>query len=101
MQPWQAYQKKYYETKLKTKVDEAWEKHLSAVPEGDGRKNRFDFRTQLVQRFYEDEPDCVKEEIEEYRQAIKSGTLTPDVNKKNMNLQMYVSFLATPHVSCY
>ncbi|KIL68679.1 hypothetical protein M378DRAFT_8154 [Amanita muscaria Koide BX008] len=32
MHPWQAYQNKFYDTKLRPKVDEAWKEYLDKVP---------------------------------------------------------------------
>jgi hypothetical protein len=102
MHPWQAYQNKYYDSKLRPIVEEAWEEYLSEFPEGEKpKKTLFEFRNQLVQKLYEDETDDIKQEVEEHRQMMKAGKTSPDVDEKNMALQMYVPFLARVSISRY
>ena len=92
--PWQAYQNKYYDTKLRPEVEKAWKQYLSEVPEGEKPKSLFEFRNQLVQKLYEEKLDSIKEKIEKHCQAMKKGILTSDVNITNRGFQTCVSFLA-------
>lgn len=95
VQSWQAYQNKYYDSTLRPKVEEAWKQYLSEIPEGQkSPKTLFEFRNQLVQKFYEDETDDVKREVEEHRLAMKAGKMASDANDKNGGMQMYVLLLA-------
>jgi hypothetical protein len=93
--PWQAYQNKFYSTKLKPKVEEVWEEYLNHVPEGQKPgKTLFEIRNQVVQKLYEEETDEVKQEVEEHRKKMKAGKAASDVTERNKELQMYVRFLA-------
>ena len=101
MQSWQAYQNKYYDSTLRPKVKEAWKQYLSEVPEGQKLpKTLFEFRNQLVQKFYEDEMDDVKCEVKEHCLVMKAGKMASNANNKNGGMQMYVLFL-TRVPSCY
>ena len=56
MQPWQAYLNKFQYTKLKEKIDEAWQQYLSEVPEGQKpEKTLFEIRNKVAQRLYQAE----------------------------------------------
>jgi hypothetical protein len=93
--PWQAYQNKFYSTKLKPKVDEAWKEYLNQIPEGQKPgKTLFEIRNHVVQKLYEEETDEVKQEVEEHRKKMKAGKSASGVTERNKELQMYVKFLA-------
>jgi hypothetical protein len=82
VQFWQAYQNKYYDSTLRSEVEEAWKQYLSELPEGQTLKTLFKFRNQLVQKFYEDETDDVKREVEEHRLAMKASKMASDANNE-------------------
>jgi len=67
LQPFQAYSQLYYEPKLKSIIDERYEKHLKAVPIPK-QKSVFAFRAAETKALYDAETDEVKQEVEEYRQ---------------------------------
>ena len=95
LQPWQAYQNKFYDTKLKHKVEESWKEYLGQFPKGQKpEKTLFEFRNQMVQKFYREETDEIKQEVEEHRQAMKASKMGSDVSDDNAKLQEYVPFLA-------
>jgi len=61
MQPWQAYLNKFQNTKLKEKIDEAWQQYLSEVPEGQKlQKMLFKIWNRLAQELYKAETAEVK-----------------------------------------
>lgn len=84
MQPWQAYLNKFQNTKLKEKIDDAWKKYLSKVPEdGKPEKTLFEIRNKVAQEQYEAESADVKQEVEEYRKRAKHNTGTTDLIERN------------------
>lgn len=95
LQPWQAYQNKFYETKLKHIVEESWSLYSGQFPKGQKpEKTLFEFRNQLVQKLYREETDEIKQEVEEHRQALKASKMASNVSDDNAKLQEYVPFLA-------
>jgi hypothetical protein len=97
VQSWQAYQNKYYNSTLRPKVEEAWKQYLSELPEGQTPKTLFEFRNQLVQKFYKDETNDVKREVEEHCLAMKAGKMASDSNDKNGGMQLFLARVP----SCY
>ncbi|KAI0245466.1 hypothetical protein BJV78DRAFT_1287779 [Lactifluus subvellereus] len=79
VQPWQAYLNKFQNTKLKEKIDEAWETYLSEVPEGQKpEKMLFEIRNKLAQQLYEAETAEVRWEVEEHRQKMRNSETSDD-----------------------
>lgn len=94
VQPWQAYQNKFYDAKLKPKVEEAWNRYLSEVPEGQKpAKTLFEVRNRVVRELYENETDEVKQEVEEHRKRMKADKLGLE-SIDNTTFQAYVPFVA-------
>ncbi|KIL55029.1 hypothetical protein M378DRAFT_18307 [Amanita muscaria Koide BX008] len=89
VQPWQAYLNKFQHTKLKEKIDEAWQKYLSEVPEGQKpEKSLFEIRNKLAQTLYEAETAEVRQEVEEHRKNMRSSNeVTSDVAARNKSFQ--------------
>lgn len=92
MQPWQAYLNKFQSTKLKKKIEDAWQECLKGVPEGEKpQKTLFEIRNKLAQKLYASETAAVKEEVEEHRKYMMSGgKQTSDVLERNKIFQGYV-----------
>ena len=63
-------------------------------------KTLFEFRKQLAQKFYENDVDDVKHEVEKHCLVMKAGKMASDTNNKNGGMQIYVLFL-TRFPSCY
>jgi hypothetical protein len=79
VQPWQAYLNKFQHTKLKDKIDDAWQQHLSEVPEGEkSEKTLFEIRNKLAQKLYAAETAEVKEEVEGHRKAMRDNNVDLD-----------------------
>jgi hypothetical protein len=93
VQPWQAYLNKFQHTKLKEKVDEAWQQYLSEVPEGQKpEKTLFEIRNKLAQQLYKAETAEVKQAVEEHRKQMKDRKDVPDLanlERNNRSLQRY------------
>jgi hypothetical protein len=90
MQPWQAYLNKFQHTRLKEKVDKAWEQYLSEVPEGQKpEKTLFEIRNKLAQQLYEAETAEVKQEVEEYRKSMRVNKEVTDLTERNRSFQRY------------
>lgn len=82
VQPWQAYLNKYHGSRLKEKVNDAWQEYLSTVPEGQRpEKTLFEIRNKLAQKLYEAEAAEVKQEVEEHRQKMKNGEDIDDTDR--------------------
>ena len=91
MQPWQAYLNKYQNTKLKDKIENAWQEYLSTVPEGQKlRKMLFEIRNRVAQEEYKVKEGVIKQEVEEDRQMMKHTPKTSNRRDKNKNFQVYV-----------
>jgi hypothetical protein len=96
--PWQAYQNKFYNTKLRPKVEEAWNEYLKQVPEGQKpKKTLFEIRNQVVRELYENETDEVKQEVEEHRKQMKAGKRGSDTAENNKAFQAYIPFAECPY----
>jgi hypothetical protein len=65
-QPYQAYSKLYYETKLKDIIDEKYKEHIDTTPKAE-QKGRFAFTSALTKSFYDAETDEIKNEVEIFR----------------------------------
>jgi hypothetical protein len=90
MQPWQAYLNKFQNTKLKGKIDNAWQEYLSEVPEGKKpKKTKFEIRNKLAQKLYAAETDVVKAEVEEHRKTMKNNKEMLDLVERNGSFQRY------------
>ena len=75
LQPFQAYSRLYYDTKLKPIIDEKYKEYTETVPE-DEQKTRFVFSAALTKTLFEAETEEVKREVEEFRKKQESlGTI--------------------------
>ena len=86
-QPWQAYLNKFQDTKLKELIDDAWQEHLSEVPDAEKRKTKFEIRNRVAQKMYEKETDEVKKEVEEHRLKMRDSSSDVDTVDRNKNFQ--------------
>lgn len=90
MQLWQAYLNKFQHTKLKEKIDEAWQRYLSEVPEGQKpKKTLFEIRNKLAQQLYKAETAEVKHEVEEHRKIMRANKEASDFSEGNRSFQRY------------
>lgn len=98
VQPWQAYLNKYQNTKLKDKIDDAWQEYLSTVPTGQKpKKTIFEIRNKVAQEQYRAEEADVKQEVEKHREEMKYGTGTTD-NKKFQRYARSPVNVTVPHL---
>jgi len=65
LQPFQAYSRLYYETKLKAIINEKLKEHTESVPKEE-QKTRFVFLTALTKELFDAETDEVKKEVEAF-----------------------------------
>jgi hypothetical protein len=99
LQPYQAYSHLYYESKLKTIIEERYKEHLEVVPTKD-QQSAFVFRTAETKALFDAETDEVKQEVEEYRQkkvedvAIKIEDLIEDTDAQDVSSQAEAAELA-------
>ncbi|KAH9955191.1 hypothetical protein BGW80DRAFT_1566314 [Lactifluus volemus] len=94
MQPWQAYLNKFQNTKLKEKIDKAWQQYLSEVPEGQKpEKTLFEIRNKLAQQLYEAETAEVKREVEEHRKSMRVNKEASDLAERNRSFQSSIDKL--------
>jgi hypothetical protein len=66
LQPFQAYSRLYYDTKLKDIIDAKFSEHTETVPVHE-QMTRFVFGAALTRTLYEAETEEVKKEVEVYR----------------------------------
>lgn len=72
LQPWQAYQKLFYRSKLKPIVDMAWEEYKSGLSVGTKPdKPRFVFINEKVQELFAAETEEVRAQVEAHRIKLK------------------------------
>lgn len=84
--PWQAYQKLYYEKKLKAIVDKEYAEYLKTVKEGEKPKTRIQIQTEISRREYGKESEQVQLMVEEYRM----GLMPEDANQsEEQRVQRY------------
>ena len=89
MQPWQAYLNKFQYTKLKEKIDEAWQQYLSEVPEGQkSEKTLFEIRNKVAQWLYQAETAEVKQEVEKHGKKARANEVS-DLAERNRSWQGY------------
>lgn len=88
MQPWQAYLNMFQHTKLKDKIDDAWNEHLIEVPEDQKNpKKLFGIRNKVAQKMYATETSDVKKEVKLRRREMMSDKETEDFIEKNKSFQ--------------
>jgi hypothetical protein len=88
VQPWQAYLRMFQHTKLKDKIEEAWEAYQNEVPEDqERRKTKFEIRNKVAQKLYAIETPAVKKEVEKQRQEMMSNKKTDDLDGRNKEFQ--------------
>ena len=88
VQPWQAYLNMFQHTKLKDKIDDAWNEHLIEVPEDQKNpKKLFGIRNKVAQKMYATETSDVKKEVELRRREMMSDKETEDFVEKNKSFQ--------------
>jgi len=90
MQPWQAFQKIYYESQLKSRFEEEWALYLEKV--SDEKKTQFEFRNECMQKWFEEADPEVKKEVEEFRSRLKEESLKEldDNDERNEGYAKYV-----------
>lgn len=78
LRPWQAFAKLFGE-ELKSRVDTEWQEYQNKNPnETYTTKDRFNFHNQKMQDWYEESDSEVKEQVEEFRQKYKEGSVEVD-----------------------
>jgi hypothetical protein len=76
----------YYETKLKSIIDEEYAAYLASVKDGEKPKTRIQIQTDVGRREYEKESDEVKTEVEAYRKSLTDG---PEDQSEEQRAQKY------------
>ena len=89
--PWQAYQKLYYEKKLKSIVDAEYETYVKTSKEGAKVKTRIQIQTEVCRREYEKESEEVKSEVEAYRKKLTGeGVVGLGGEQQALKYQRYI-----------
>lgn len=79
LQPWQAYQNLFYNSKLKPLVESAWETYRAQFPmDTKPPKTRFAVMNELIQELYAAETKEVREQVEAHRQKLKEKVYTKE-----------------------
>ena len=91
LQDWQAYHALTYETQWKAHIDEEWAIYKNEWelqnPTEKPPKKRFTFMVDFIKDKFKNETEEMKTRCEEYRQARKSESPTPNNSKVEKNLQ--------------
>jgi hypothetical protein len=78
----------FQHTKLKDKIEEAWEAYQKEAPDDQKRrKTLFEIRNKVAQKLYATETAAVKKEVEERRQEMMSDKEAEDVVERNKSFQ--------------
>ena len=82
VQPWQAYLNKFQHTKLKQKIQDAWQDYRKGIPNGEKlEKTLFEIRNKLAREMYEEESTEVKREVEKHRRMMRESQVASDAEK--------------------
>lgn len=81
MLPWQAYQKLYYESRIKPVVEWEWAAYKANNPDI-RRLERIQHLNKITRRLFEAESDEVKAEVEIHRWDLYNGTTNSDDDEK-------------------
>lgn len=75
-----AYSKLFYESKLKTVVNDRYEELVKNTPEGGEIPSKLAFRNKLIAELYEKEPQEVKEQVKAHKKVLKERKNTTSLD---------------------
>lgn len=89
----------YYTERIKAEVDNQYEEHCKSLKPDETPKNRMTIMHAVTKRMYNEEPDEVKQKVEDYRRQRYDGTLYDNDPKARNNAYNEQVPLISVHIS--